>query len=132
LNGVVAIAGGENHCLALKSDSTVVAWGGDQAGQTEVPGGLTGVSAIAAGWHYSLALVGGGVQLRIASARWSNNSFSASVLSQNGSLYTLEYKNAPSDATWTDLPVVAGNGGLLTLTDPAATARARFYRVRQQ
>ena len=69
LTGVVAIAAGAAHCLALKSDGTVWAWGSNQYGQlgdgtleTSVPSvparvsGLTGVTAIAAGYAHSLAL----------------------------------------------------------------------------
>jgi subtilisin-like proprotein convertase family protein len=44
--------------LALKSDSTVVAWGiSPDSGQTAVPAGLSNVVAIAAGARHSLALV---------------------------------------------------------------------------
>jgi hypothetical protein len=53
---VVAIAAGDNHCLALKADGTVVAWGSDGEGSTSVPAGLTGVTAVAAGGNQSLAL----------------------------------------------------------------------------
>ena len=57
LNGVVAIAAGGFHSLALKSDGTVVAWGDNDVGQSTVPGGLNGVVAIAAGRRsHSLAL----------------------------------------------------------------------------
>jgi hypothetical protein len=45
----LAIAAGGGHSLALKSDSTVVAWGVNQFGQLGVPPGLTNVVAIAAG-----------------------------------------------------------------------------------
>ena len=34
----------------------VVAWGDNTFGQTTVPAGLSGVTAIAAGWYHSLAL----------------------------------------------------------------------------
>jgi hypothetical protein len=48
--GVVAIAAGFSHSLAIKSDGTVVGWG------TTPPTGLTGVVAIAAGFSHSLAI----------------------------------------------------------------------------
>ena len=57
LSGVTAIAAGQYHSLALKSDGTVVAWGDNTYGQTTVPAGLSGVTAIAAGGYHSLALV---------------------------------------------------------------------------
>jgi len=50
-----AVAGGDNHSLALSND-TVVAWGRNNFNQTSVPAGLTGVVAIAAGGNQSLAL----------------------------------------------------------------------------
>jgi len=67
LTGVVAIAAGSIHTVALKSDGTLVAWGHNGYGQlgdgtttsryspTPVPG-LTGVVAIAAGYAYTVAL----------------------------------------------------------------------------
>jgi hypothetical protein len=42
--------------LALKADGTVVAWGYNAKGQTTIPPGLAGVTAIAAGEAHSLAL----------------------------------------------------------------------------
>ncbi len=66
LTNVVAIAAGEFHSLALRSDGTVVAWGSNYApgswgswvyaGQSVVPADLTNVVAIAAGDYHSLAL----------------------------------------------------------------------------
>jgi alpha-tubulin suppressor-like RCC1 family protein len=69
---VTAIAGGQDHSLALKSDGTVWAWGSGWAGQlgdgnfyttgnrgvaTPVQvSGLTSVTAIAGGGHHSMAL----------------------------------------------------------------------------
>jgi alpha-tubulin suppressor-like RCC1 family protein len=69
-----ALAGGQNHSLALKDDGTVLAWGLNQDGQlgdgtttdsstpvqvedpNDPSGYLTGVAAIAAGSSHSLAL----------------------------------------------------------------------------
>jgi GH25 family lysozyme M1 (1,4-beta-N-acetylmuramidase) len=50
------IAAGGAHSLALKFDGTVAAWGNNDWGQSTVPAGLNGISAIAAGYRHSLAL----------------------------------------------------------------------------
>lgn len=50
-----------------------------------------------------------------------------------GLSFTLEYKNAVDDPTWTPiLPALAGNGTVMTQTDTNATVPARIYRVRAQ
>lgn len=62
LVGVVQVAGGDYHSLALRANGTVVAWGGGllqsnlNFGQTIVPADLTNAVAIAAGGYHSLAL----------------------------------------------------------------------------
>ena len=48
LDGVIAIAAGYSHNLALRTNGTVVAWGSNNAGETIVPPGLSNVVAIAA------------------------------------------------------------------------------------
>lgn len=50
------IAGGGSHSLLLQSDGTVVAWGDNASGQTNVPPGLSNVVSVAAGQSHSLAL----------------------------------------------------------------------------
>ena len=54
--GVVAIAAGWGHSLALRNDGTIVSWGDDTYGQCDVPAAATNIIAIAAGWYDSLAL----------------------------------------------------------------------------
>ena len=61
INSATAIAAGDDHCLALQSDGTVIAWGDNSNGQTAVPGGLNGVIAIAAGATHSVALTSTGM-----------------------------------------------------------------------
>lgn len=71
LTGVIAVAAGGEHSLALLGNGTVMAWGNNREGQlgtgnttaSHVPvavPGLTGVTAIAAGKQHSLALLGNG------------------------------------------------------------------------
>ncbi len=86
LSGVVAIAAGQIHSLALRADGTVVGWGYNSYGEaTGVPtttgdfdnsgpvviGGrvLSNVVAIAAGWYHSLALKADGTVVG-----WGDNS----------------------------------------------------------
>ncbi|MCX7002914.1 MAG: RCC1 domain-containing protein, partial [bacterium] len=54
-NDFVAVAAGQSHALALRSDGTLTGWGANGDGQTNCPGGNDFVT-IAAGFSYSLAL----------------------------------------------------------------------------
>ena len=131
---VVAIAAGWYFCLALRSDGTVVAWGSNTYGQTNVPLSLTNVVAISANASHALALVGDAplvTSALITNPIYSTNSFSATVPSQIGKLFALEYKNSLADFQWTLLPLFSGNGGNLILSDTNLTGTQRFYRVRR-
>ena len=48
-SGVVAVAGGGNHSLGLKSDSMIVAWGNNDVGQCDVPAPNADFVAVAGG-----------------------------------------------------------------------------------
>ena len=56
LTGIVGIAASGYHGLAVQADGTVVAWGHDDYGESEVPSELTNVLAVASGQYHSLAL----------------------------------------------------------------------------
>lgn len=79
---------------------------------------------------------GGAVTPSAPSISGMNHSAQTAVLScvsQSGFTYTLEYKNALTDPTWTAiLPAATGTGGVLNLTDLTATNSSRFYRIRVQ
>jgi glycerol-3-phosphate dehydrogenase len=134
LSNVIAIAAGAYHSLALMSNGTVVSWGDNQFGQTNVPSGLTNVVAIAAGTYDSLALIGNGppmLQIPLMNPAYGTNRFSVSLPSQSGRVYSLQYKNSLTDTNWIALPLNAGNGTSLLITDKSATNSQRFYRVQQ-
>ena len=56
LEGAIAVGAGTYHFLVVKSDGTVVAWGLNDHGQTDVPAGLNNVVAVAGGDSFSMAL----------------------------------------------------------------------------
>ncbi|NUT52912.1 MAG: PKD domain-containing protein [Saccharothrix sp.] len=59
-SGVVAVAAGDHHALALKADGRVLAWGDDDYNRVVPPDALSGVVAISAGELQSLALTADG------------------------------------------------------------------------
>ena len=85
--GVMAIAAGGYHDLALKQDGTVVAWGAGEPGQSAewdygqltVPDGLNRVVAIAAGLLHSLALKQDGTVAMWGTWLWGSDSASRAV-----------------------------------------------------
>lgn len=69
LHGILSISAGDYFGLAVKSNHTVMAWGYNLSGQTNVPAGLTNVTAVAAGYAHSLALRSNGTVVA-----WGDNS----------------------------------------------------------
>jgi hypothetical protein len=55
-NGHIAIVAGGNHCLALKTDHSIVGWGYNDYGHADPPPGGGTFASIAAGYNFSLAL----------------------------------------------------------------------------
>jgi alpha-tubulin suppressor-like RCC1 family protein len=138
LTDVVAVAAGDSHSLALRGNGTLVAWGACYNGENflpaSVPSELTNVVAMAAGSEFDLALIGDGppvVSAFMSRAVVTVKGFSVSVPTQSGRVYALEYKTSLADPAWTHLPLVAGTGHELTLTDPTVLGAQRFYRVRR-
>jgi alpha-tubulin suppressor-like RCC1 family protein len=75
LAGVVGLAAGGSHSVALKSDGSVVAWGNNDFGRTTIPSGLTGVVAVAGGGSHSLALKSDGTVVA-----WGYNGFGQTTI----------------------------------------------------
>jgi alpha-tubulin suppressor-like RCC1 family protein len=129
LNGVVAIAAGEGHSVALKADGTVVAWGVNDQGQATVPSGLTGVVAIAAGSAHSLALKSDGTVVG-----WGANDnrqstvpdgLSGVVAIAAGGYSSLALKSDSTVVGWGDAdPVPAGLAGVVAIAAGGANSLA--------
>ncbi len=134
LSNVCAIAAGDVYSMALLTNGTVVTWGYQSSGPLGVPERLTNVVAIAAGAAHCQALVGSGpptLRAFISQPTLSASGFSGTVPSECGRVYALQYSTDLGNASWTSLPLVAGTGRNLVLTDPTASNTPRFYRVRR-
>jgi hypothetical protein len=122
--------------MALRADGVVVVWGQADDGETDIPPGLTNVTAVAAGGNHCLAIASSNGEIpRLRASEllptWSSNGFKLSVPTQCGKVYRLEYKDVLTGNDWTPLPLSSGNGGMKVLTDFIITNNQRFYRVRQ-
>jgi alpha-tubulin suppressor-like RCC1 family protein len=135
ISHVVAIAAGYGFSVALEADGTVTTWGDNSFSDVNTPTGLTNVVAISSeGNFHTLALIASvppPIQAPILNPTWTQNGFAVSVPSQSGRVYAMSYKNSLTDGNWTALPLVAGTGGTLTLTDTTATNSQRFYLIQQ-
>jgi len=102
LTDVVGIAAGSSHSLALRSDSGVVAWGGNWKDQCTVPAEATGIIQIAAGMSHSLALRSDGVVLAWGNDKDGQSSVPSGLAIQNTGVETV---------------VAAGNTSLALMKD---------------
>jgi hypothetical protein len=128
---IAAIGVGFGIGYALKADGSLQGLGGI----TGIPQGLQNAVAIAVGYSQVLALVGDGPPVMKAAATFptaGSNGVGVSISSQSGRVYRLEYANSLGQANWTALPLAAGTGRTLTLTDASPMQSGqRFYRVRR-
>jgi len=60
---------------------------------------------------------------------YSAGSFSASILTGDGIVYEVQYKNQIDDPQWLTLTTIPGDGTLKPFTDPGPAASQRFYRA---
>jgi alpha-tubulin suppressor-like RCC1 family protein len=130
LTNAIGVAAARYIGLALRADGTVASW----SSTMPVPPTLINVQAVTCGQNHCLAVTGAGppvVRVPAAGLKRSSNKFSLTLPTQSGHVYVLEYINSITASNWTALPLVAGTGGMLTLTDPTATSAQRYYRVRQ-
>jgi alpha-tubulin suppressor-like RCC1 family protein len=137
--GIVALCGrsGFNQAgsvWALRKDGRLYGFGPLYLGQTNVYENLSNVLAVAIGYTHHLAIVGDGFPLPIPAplgASFSNQQFLVQQPTQRGTSYRLEHKDALTDASWTLLPPVPGDGSVKLLIDPRPSSSNRWYRVRR-
>ena len=98
LSNVTAIAAGGEHSLALKVDGTLIAWGDDTYGQTNVPLNAKDAVAMAGGRYHSSALKADGTVIV-----WGNNSQHQGLV--------------PPALTWRGAIVAGNSHGLAVKTD---------------
>ncbi|MDB6024944.1 MAG: hypothetical protein JWM68_1167 [Verrucomicrobiales bacterium] len=117
----LALAGGGNHNVALKSDGTVVAWGNSADGRTNTAG-LSNVVDVAAGFEHSLALKRDGTVVA-----WGKNAYlqtnvpaglSNVVAIAAGNTHSLALKSNGTVTGWGD------NDNSTTIIPPASVANA--------
>lgn len=132
-----AIAAGGGHSVALKEDGSVIAWGAglsntgtwSEFGQSRIPVGLTGVTAISAGGFRTAVLLGTAQFIPALSARVSANEIILSWPASAQPLtieFTSEITGKPSWAAWPSAPVVIDSQNRVT---DKITAKAKFYRL---
>jgi alpha-tubulin suppressor-like RCC1 family protein len=131
---IVAIEAGLYHSLALRADGSVIAWGYNFYAQSSIPPGVGYLSAIAGGGYHSLAIADNLppiTEAKLLNPFKDSNGFHVSVPTQSGRVYALEYKDFLPNGQWFELPLVAGSGQTVILTDPSGSTNQRYYRVRR-
>jgi hypothetical protein len=116
-SGVVAVAAGWGHALALMTNGTVVAWGLYDNQGTQVPPNMTGVKAIACGFDFSVALLTNGTVTGWGAENPTNVASSLSNVTAiaAGTLYTLALQTNGTVVAW------GNNGSGESLLPPGLT-----------
>jgi hypothetical protein len=132
LSNVVAVAGGGGHSLALRANGTIAAWGANWNGQCNLPSALANVAGMASGAEHSFVLVTDSLPTpELLNPVRTPTTFSFLIQTLSRKHYALDFKNSLTATSWSPITTNAGNGALELLTDRAATAGQRFYRMRQ-
>jgi len=79
----------------------------------------------------SVARLFGGTLPELYGPTLTNQVFQTLVATRTGRSYHLEYLTSLTNATWTPISTITGDGTIKTATDPTASDVARFYRVRE-
>ena len=130
LTNAVAIAAGYAHSLALRADGSLAAWGDNTFGQAPLNFSLAPIATLAAGNYHNLIMLGalpGPPQ--ILSAACAGGAFTVAAQTWRGKAGVLLYKNSLLETNWQFIGLTSGDGTVKPMTDPAAKAPLRFYRM---
>jgi hypothetical protein len=132
LSGVVQVAAGGYHSVAVRGNGTVVAWGENDFGQVSLPAGLSSVTSVAAGWSHNVALQGTLAQPdSLVSRKKSGGYVGNDIYNRTGAWQTT--RATARRAQTRTFYVQVGNDGTsrgaftVTGTAPAAGARVRYH-----
>jgi alpha-tubulin suppressor-like RCC1 family protein len=138
LGGVLAVAAGHGHSLALMADFTVRAWGrrvegqlgdGGPVGSTVAPSpapvqvkNLTNVKAVAAGWYHSLALKADGTV-------WAWGANHCGQLGNGDVALANQRVSTPGQVVGLSgvVAIAAGRGHNLALSDPDGDGKGTLW-----
>ena len=102
LTNVAYLAAGTNHSVALKTDGTLVAWGDNAAGQTNIPNTLTNVASVAAGARHTAVLRANGTVIIIGDCTADPYSLTNVLALAAGHRFTVALKNDGTLVAWGD------------------------------
>lgn len=118
----------------FRADTDNFVWtvAGQPDGRVLICGGFLTVDGVSRAGVARLAVGDGGTRLvrpRLQQAALRRGQFQVRVLTVAGLRYTLQSRQLPS-SRWSSRPAIAGDGTLVTLSDPdARTSTHRIYRV---
>ena len=116
--------------MVLRADGTVVAWGNNSNGQTNVPPGLSNVVAIAAGFYHCLALRNDGT---VVAWGWNNYGqtnvpagMSNVVAIAAGGYQSLALLGAGLSSTPVLITNVHGDNGVFSMDVPTERGKSQY------
>ncbi|MBN8456687.1 MAG: cadherin domain-containing protein [Verrucomicrobia bacterium] len=131
LTGVVGVAAGFQHSVAVKSNGTVVVWGTNSSGQQNIPAGLGGVSRVHAGGDFTIALKS--APLTVAANTTQSLSSAVTDISPgpNESAQTVSFNVTNNNNALFSVQPAISSTGTLTFTTSSTTGTATITVVAQ-
>ena len=130
-SNAVSVAAGDYHKLALLADGSVVAWGQNTYGQTNVPMEATNVIAIAAGSYHNLAIVGPIVSAPLSIPYQVANGLAIKLPTLRGRRYLVDRKHDLRESNWQVWQRIVGDGITRQLLVQSTDSDRAFFRARQ-